>query len=270
MDGGVAALGRADGPRAAGVAGLGDQRVVPALAVGRADRVDGRQVDHVEAHVGRGGQALGGADEAALGPGEQLVPGAEARPGPVDPQRQLRRGQIGVGQRGDDLADLVVEPGVEPHLKAAAVPAQGRRRVEDPLTLLHPVPQLGGGRLQQPGALLQLEGHVVADRDLDLDVVAPGGEPVPPGLDHQLVAADTVRLEHGLPMVLVHLPHGDGLPVPRLLGSPAQPGRQDVVAVGVDVRPDGHGLPHHGLGGEGTRRRGRGQVLDGDAVERSY
>ncbi len=46
----VAALGAADRPRAAGVAGLGGQRVVAALAVRAPDRMDRRQVHDVEAH----------------------------------------------------------------------------------------------------------------------------------------------------------------------------------------------------------------------------
>ena len=50
MDRVVAALGRADRPRRADVGRPGDQRVVAALAVDPADRVDRRQVEHVEAH----------------------------------------------------------------------------------------------------------------------------------------------------------------------------------------------------------------------------
>ena len=58
-DGGVAAVGRADGPRAAGIVGAGVERVVRALAGGDADRVDRRQVDDVEPHLGDGRQSLG-------------------------------------------------------------------------------------------------------------------------------------------------------------------------------------------------------------------
>ena len=49
----VAALLAADGVRRAGVVGAGDERVVAALAVGDADRVDRGHVDHVEAHRAR-------------------------------------------------------------------------------------------------------------------------------------------------------------------------------------------------------------------------
>ena len=56
VDGVVPAVRRADRPRRARVAGPGVQRVVPALAGGRADRVDRRQVHHVEAHLRDGVQ----------------------------------------------------------------------------------------------------------------------------------------------------------------------------------------------------------------------
>src|SRR5262245_7302724 len=84
MHGGVAALGAADRPRAAGIAGLRGERVVAALTVRAADRVDRRQVHDVEAHGG-------GAIELRLGvlqravpaitaaAREEFVPGGEAR-----------------------------------------------------------------------------------------------------------------------------------------------------------------------------------------------
>ncbi len=65
MDGVVAAVLAADRPRRAGVVRARGQRVVGALAVDLADRVDRRQVDHVEAHLGDGVQALRGGHEVA-------------------------------------------------------------------------------------------------------------------------------------------------------------------------------------------------------------
>src|SRR4051812_33625602 len=77
MDLGWAAPRSTDGPRRADVAVGRSQRVVRPLAELAADRVDGREVDDVEAHLGDGGEAVAGALEAALAAGEQLVPGAE-------------------------------------------------------------------------------------------------------------------------------------------------------------------------------------------------
>ena len=53
MDRLVAALRPADRPRASGIALGRDERVVPALAVRRPDRVHRRQVDDVEAELGQ-------------------------------------------------------------------------------------------------------------------------------------------------------------------------------------------------------------------------
>ena len=60
------------------------ERVVPALAVRAADRVDRRQVDDVEAELGELRQERAHALEAAPRAREELVPGAEARERPVD------------------------------------------------------------------------------------------------------------------------------------------------------------------------------------------
>ena len=81
----------------------GVQRVVGSLAVLAADRVDGRQVEHVEAHGGDIRQSLGGRAEraaldravlqalGALRAGEELVPGADAGALALDEQLVRRR-----------------------------------------------------------------------------------------------------------------------------------------------------------------------------------
>ena len=109
----VPALGRADGPRRADVLGHRDHAVVRALAVDRPDRVNRRQVDHVEAHAGdpveffRGGleravHRLARLVHAAGRAREQLVPGAVQRARAVDPQLVL-------AAAGDQVADRVGE-----------------------------------------------------------------------------------------------------------------------------------------------------------------
>ena len=103
VDGVMAALGRSDRVRRTRIVLVGDQRVVRALAVDRADRVDRRQVDDVETHRRDGRQPLGGGGEgarlpqpgglvelAALGAREELVPGAVQRPLPFDQPRVVR------------------------------------------------------------------------------------------------------------------------------------------------------------------------------------
>ena len=108
----VAALVGADRPRRADVVRPGDQRVVAALAVDPADRVDRRQVEHVEAHRGDAPGSRSAAvakvpcligrrrpaDHGALGAREELVPGGEQRPLAVDPDR-VRRGSVVTSSR---------------------------------------------------------------------------------------------------------------------------------------------------------------------------
>ena len=98
MDRAVAALGRADRVRAAGIAGRGREGVVAALAVDAADRMDRRQIDHVEAHrrdLGQPRDAIveGGALRrgAALAAWKHLVPRGKAREPPVDDHLELAR-----------------------------------------------------------------------------------------------------------------------------------------------------------------------------------
>src|SRR5262249_21662530 len=92
----VPALLRADGPRAPGIALVRRERVILALAVRAADRMDRRQVEHIEYHrcdtrqaqlqSAEGAVCVGTVRERA---GEKLVPGAEARPLPIDRHREL-------------------------------------------------------------------------------------------------------------------------------------------------------------------------------------
>ena len=90
----MAALFVADGVEAAGIAGLGMKRVVRALAVGMADRMDRREIKHVEAKRGDLRQPRDAVVEGAVFAGHfalaarhHLVPGADARALPVGGER---------------------------------------------------------------------------------------------------------------------------------------------------------------------------------------
>ena len=99
-----------------GSSGVEVDTVVAAFAKGGADGVDGRQVEHVEAHggdVGQEGFDVGeGAVTSGVGGGgsrEELVPGGVAGSFAVDPEMQLLlvtggEGEIGIlGGEGDDF-----------------------------------------------------------------------------------------------------------------------------------------------------------------------
>jgi hypothetical protein len=86
VDGIVAAFIAADRIRTADIARHAPQAVVLAFAVSSPDRVNGRQIKNIEAHVVNGRQAADHVVEVAMpvqairrGTREQLVPGGELR-----------------------------------------------------------------------------------------------------------------------------------------------------------------------------------------------
>src|SRR5439155_12860645 len=119
MDRGVPALRPADRPRAARIARPGLERVVLALPVRAADRVDRGEVDDVEADLRQLWQAPLETLEAAPRAREELVPGAEARELGVDVELERARqpcrlGPVGRGRRqagGDVQRDVAQQRG---------------------------------------------------------------------------------------------------------------------------------------------------------------
>ena len=255
VDGGMAAFTAPDGPRAAGVVRAGAQGVVPALAEGAADRMDGRQVEHVETHGRHRRDPPRRAGQPTVRPWEQLVPAADQRPLPVHPQRGgLAAGEVGRPLRAGEVDG---QGGGDPLVGRQACVLEG-----DP----------GGGdggvaaiaRLEQQDGLGDLDIDVLARGQLGPDPVGPGGVPVGPRLHHQPVGAD--RLGHEARPAQVSLPsrdHGHGLFGPAL--APAvqvDPGGQDVVTV---LEDDGAGrdpLAHRRLGREQSGRCPRPDVID--------
>src|SRR5215831_9503766 len=91
VDGVVAALGGADGIWTARIAGLATERIVAALAVDAADRMDGSQIKYTETHRRDVGQAVNTivkgavlAEHRRLTTRHHLVPGTCPRDRPVD------------------------------------------------------------------------------------------------------------------------------------------------------------------------------------------
>jgi hypothetical protein len=74
MHGVMAALGQADRVRAAGIAGPGVQRIIASFAVRPADRMNGGEIQDVEAERGDVGQPSDAILECAMGPGEARRP----------------------------------------------------------------------------------------------------------------------------------------------------------------------------------------------------
>ena len=235
----VAAFGGADGIGASGIAFGRGHRVVAALAVGVADRVDRREIDHVEAHrrdirqprdAILEGAVLAG--RPALAARHHLVPCAGPRPRPVRHQRkQLRSRQVGPqlalghgvlqfgGQQRRGVAGLQ---------KILALPQDHRSRGVS-----------AGLRLgQHAGALDRIEGEIGAGLLLQLESVPPGGEFVGPGLDGIDIAAGLVRDERSAPAVVAVMGHRRAAPFAVLLAAPDQRSGHHIMAVAIDIRPD--------------------------------
>ena len=263
---------RADRVGAAGVVRPGRQRVVAALAVGAADRVDRREVEDVEAEVADVGQAGDHVVEGAvhvrvarLRPGEELVPGAERGRLAVgeDPQR-LGAGEVGAGRgaphrrRHARLAEdgeagaVVLERLVTPE-----------RAAERRLVLARAVAARGERRLDQVAALHELERDVDAGRVLLGGVAAPGGEEVAPGEEAALVERVVGKRGLDLPAVVPEESHRQ-LVEGFAAGTPPDEGGVDaVVAVGEDV-----GLYRVRAAGDGLGGEAAPVDLDADALDR--
>ena len=251
----VAALLGPDRVRHAGIVGPGHQRVVAALAVLAADRVDGREVEDVEAVVGDRRDLRLDAREAAPRAREQLVPGREAPADAVDLERQrlLERRRL-VPQV--DALDRLGEVGAHRRLVMLGlgelrVPHGGHRRLDR--LAIGGVLGGAGGLLEQRDALGQLALEVVLPRvDLAMHLVAPRGEEVVPGLDRELPATGGLDRELTLPadaaVVRVDRTHGRFEPALAAGRLVAHDRAQHLVAVAEDVGRDVHGVAHGPLG----------------------
>ncbi len=207
VDGHVPALGRADGPGAADVVGLGLQAVVGPLAMGTPDRVDGRQVDDVEAELCDIRQHLLGLAQGAVAAGraerarKELVPGAEPRLGAIRDGRAHGRvrGQGAIGIPGHARCQLRHQRGGDAlgHGQAGVGDARGQAR-EGPGVV-------AGGARRGPGHQLGADQQIDVDIDVGLHLaiqaVVPGAERVDPGLHAVVPAAQAVGREDAAPAV---------------------------------------------------------------------
>ena len=165
MHGGVATLGRADRPRAPDVVGPGEQRVVPALPVGDADRVDRWQVDDVEPGVR---DLLESAPRArALRRDHPRTGGRTRTTRPATAiSRSIRRRCTRTTSRArpgrprrEQFGDRVVEPGAEPDGVGARRAAQRRDRLGESRPRRLPAPTAPAPRSVGPRPRTQDRGR---------------------------------------------------------------------------------------------------------------
>jgi len=257
LHGPVAAVLVADGPGGAGVARLGREPVVPPLAEARPDGVDGREVDHVEAHGREVGQPLHRVAEGAvpaghppLGAGEQLVPGGEAGPGPIHHHLQLpvvARGRAPVRVGLHQPGDLVVK-------QEGRAPPRGGEPLELLQGRLQPAPVAPGHPVQAPAQEGRPLEHLAGDlhpRGQALpEVVGPAPVGVREGLDRVEVARVLLQREARLPAIVAQGRHGHLAPGGVLHRAVAQDRGQGLVPFAEDVGRDPEALAHLALHGE--------------------
>ena len=228
-----------------GSSGCGGERVVAALAVGDAHRMDGRQIHHVEAQLRDARQRALGVGEravprrvAALRAREHLVPRREPRALAIDPHAELavvRREVVGCQVLRHEREQLEVE-----RFSRALVPR--RRRVLEPR---RPLRELASrvaeadamrGRVHELGALEELERHVLPGVDFLLELGAPGAEAIGPGIHGECPAADRIERDAAGPTVRVVVEdQWRRLPIGRARRLVAETRGEDVVSVLEDV-----------------------------------
>ncbi len=233
----------ADGPGGSGIVGGGLERVVAPLPEAPSDRMDRRQVDHVEAHRRDLRQPLdavaegpGAAGHEALGPWKQLVPRREPGQRPVRHDLELpvvsrRRRAIGMGVEG--LRHFLVE-------EEAGAPIDVARRIELGEPRLEPAPVGAGdareGASQERGALEELARDVHADAHALLEILGPGPVGVRPRLERVDVPGVLLQEEPAGPPVVAEGFHGRLVPCRVLHGPVAEDRGQVAVAFLEDVR----------------------------------
>ena len=91
---------------------------------------------------------------------------------------------------------------------------------------------------EQGAALLRLQPHILAGIALEQEIAAPGRECVGPRLDCVAEAARLRRDEAAGPAVVFNEAHRRALPFELAIATPQQRGRDDLVTVAEDIRPD--------------------------------
>ena len=206
----VSAFGGADRPRAAGVVRRSRERVVPALAVRAAGRMDRREVDDVEAELCQPRQLCADTVEPAPGAREELVPGAEAGQLAVGVDLERRRPRLARAIAGDSLQRVL----------------HGQRRPAE-----------------QQRALGQLHAQVLlAALQPASQLALVRGDPVDPGLDAEAPSSRAVDREGAGPLVVAERHQRRLQPARRAGRLDANRGAEHVVPVPEDPRRDGHGV----------------------------
>ena len=203
-------------------------------------------------------------DDRALGAREHLVPGGEGAERAVDPERErsCHRGPRAVGGALHQGHRRRLGGGTSPFGVAAAPVAQGVAQLLEASPLGLPAGAAGEPALDHQGADLELDVELLARLEPEAEVAHPGPVVVGKGDDLELPRSHRGGREAPRPAVVEQRAqrHLGGRGRPGL--SMADPGDQQVAAVGEDVGADVHRLLEGGLGGERAAVDGGAHVLD--------
>ncbi len=271
MHGLVAALLCADRPRRADVVRFRDERIVLALALFPADRMDGRKVNHVEAELRDVRKARLAVAQRAVAPRlgrsrarEKLVPRRESRALAIRDERHLERPgrrKAAVGKARGQARECLVERECAQRVGITSGGGAGESAGPFEQALA----------IRAGGARRRLLEEVRADACRDAQIVeilapyelgAPGKPCVRPGGDRIAIAADRLERERTAPYVVAERLHLDLAPIAFELGTPAQHDAQRIVAVGEAVCLDGEGIADDALHCETPAVHGRAHRVD--------
>ena len=227
----------ADGVEAARIAGLRGHRVVLALAVDMADRVNRREIKHVEAERGDFRHARDTIVESAVLAGDRtlaarhhLVPGARTRGFAVDGERQrVAAAEVGAkaARHGGEQHIVRQTGGVASIGKAFG--CRGKH---------HACPLAGLKLGDEIHALSHIQRYVLTGVELEFELLAPRRELVGPGFDPVQIRARHRRRETAVPAVVGVRRHRLAAPVLRTFGAPEQRRGDHIMAFAKNIRPD--------------------------------
>ena len=241
----VAAVGTTDGPGAAGVVGPGHERVVPALAVGGADR-DGSAGGTRRRSPGRRRSA-----GARWRPSTRRRSAGTARTRPRAPARG-RSTHRGCGADEDSRASGT--PATSSATSSSRPPPAAPRACSRPGAARRP-PSPGAssprrptprrraprGAARPPPARARRPARAAAFTSISWRQVAIA---IDPGVDHQLVEPDGRRCDRSGPPVVAPGPSGADSHLRSPLRPPPHPRAEPVVTVGDQLGRHRHVLAH--------------------------
>ncbi len=198
------------------------------------------------------------------GTGKEFVPAGEFGAQALNVQRIFDAvGQVGIGvHRGHGLARLARQQHGDLVTFATRLVQALQQSLERAALLA-----FGAGQrlLDVETAFLQFQVQPDARGVLLLDLVAVGAPDIPPGLDHEFIAAHGWRREASTPEVIGLERQRGLLPVLFALLTPEHTGSQLVVAIGEDLGGHFDHPPGDALGGKLAIVHGRRDRLYGDA-----